>query len=76
MGFVFVLFCLGPFSTSDSPWPEQVAASCLVPSSQKWRDFPSGPVVMTALFNAGHVGLIPGRGGKIPHALEAKKPKH
>ena len=34
-------------------------------------------MVNSALSNAGGVGLIPGQGVKIPHALGAKKnPKH
>ena len=32
------------------------------------EDFPGGPVVKTSPSNAGGVGLIPGRGAKIPHA--------
>ena len=31
-------------------------------------DFPGGPVVKNPPSNAGDVGLIPGRGTKIPHA--------
>ena len=31
-------------------------------------DFPDGPVIKTHVSNAGDVGLIPGRGTKIPHA--------
>ena len=42
----------------------------------KGRDFPGGPVVNTSPSSAGHVGSIPGRGAKIPHALWPKKPKH
>ena len=34
----------------------------------KWGDFPGGPVVKNLPSNEGHVGLIPGRGTKIPHA--------
>ena len=34
------------------------------------RDFPGGPVVKNPPCNAGHVGLIPGWGTKIPHATE------
>ena len=36
------------------------------------RDFPGGPVVETLPSNAGGVGLIPGRGTKIPHASGPK----
>ena len=37
------------------------------------RDFPGGPVTKTSPSNAGGVGLVPGRGVKIPHASWAKK---
>ena len=33
-----------------------------------YRDFPGGPVVKTSPSNAVSVGLIPGRGAKIPRA--------
>ena len=33
------------------------------------RDFPGGQVVKTSPSNAGGVGLIPGQGAKILHAL-------
>ena len=33
------------------------------------EDFPGGPVVKNLSSNAGDVGLIPGWGTKIPHAL-------
>ena len=36
-------------------------------------DFPGSPVVKTSPFNAGGVGLIPGRGAMIPHASQPKK---
>ena len=36
------------------------------------RDFPGGPVVKTSPSNAGGVGLIPGRGAKIPYASRPK----
>jgi len=39
---------------------------------KKLRDFPDGPLVMTLPSNAGDVGLIPGGGAKIPHALGLK----
>ena len=32
------------------------------------RDFPGGPVVKNPPSSSGDVGLIPGRGTKIPHA--------
>ena len=35
-------------------------------------DFPGCPVVKTLPSNAGDAGLIPGRGAKIPHALQTK----
>ena len=37
------------------------------------RDFPGGPVVKTSPSNAGGAGSIPGRGAKIPHALQPRK---
>ena len=39
------------------------------PLKTKNRDFPGAPVVKNLPSNAGHVGSIPGRGTKIPHAL-------
>ena len=39
-----------------------------------FRVFPGGPVVKTSS-NAGGAGLIPGGGGRIPHASEPKKKK-
>ena len=39
---------------------------------QKKRDFPGGPVVKTSPSNAGGLGLTPGHGAKIPHALWLK----
>ena len=39
-------------------------------------DFPGGPVVETSPSNASGVGLIPGRGVKIPLASRPKKPRH
>ena len=35
-------------------------------------DFPGSPVVTTSPSNEGGAGSIPGRGAKIPHALEPK----
>ena len=37
-------------------------------------DLPGGPVVKNTPCNAGHSGLIPGRGTKIPYALEQLSP--
>ena len=37
-------------------------------SKQSVRDFPGDPVVKNSPSNAEDVGLIPGRGTKIPHA--------
>ena len=37
------------------------------------RVFPGGPVAKTSPSNAGGAGLIPTRGGKIPHASGPKK---
>ena len=39
----------------------------LNPSNQ---DFPGSPVVKNPPFNAGDMGLIPGGGTNIPHAME------
>ena len=36
----------------------------------KDRDFPGGPVAKNLPSNAGDAGSIPGRGTKIPHAVE------
>ena len=38
-------------------------------------DFPGGPVVKNLLSKAGEVGLIPGWGTKIPHAIEQLSPR-
>ena len=38
----------------------------------KSRDFTGGPVVKTSPSNARGVGLVPGWGAKIPHALQPK----
>jgi len=37
-------------------------------------DFPGGPVVKTPPSNAVHVGLLSGRGTKIPHAVGQLNP--
>ena len=37
-------------------------------------DFPGGPVVRNLPSNAGNLGLIPGRGTKIPHATGQLSP--
>ena len=39
------------------------------------RDFPGGPVVKNPPSNAGDVGLISGRGTKIPHAAGQLSPR-
>ena len=38
------------------------------------RDFPGGPVVKNPPSNAGDMGLIPGQGTKIPHAVGQLSP--
>ena len=38
-------------------------------------DFPGGPEVKNPPCNAGDMGLIPGRGTKIPHAMELLSPR-
>ena len=40
------------------------------------KTIPGGPVVKTLPSNAGGVGMIPGQGTEIPHALQPKKTKH
>ena len=44
---------------------------------QKWKsmDFPGGPVVKTLSFQCRGIGLIPGPGTKIPHAVQDSKKK-
>ena len=37
-----------------------------------FRDFPGGPIVMTAPSNVAVAGLIPAQGAKITHALWSK----
>ena len=44
-------------------------------SRNSCRDFPGGPVVKNPPSDAGDVGLIPGQGTKIPHALEKLSPQ-
>ena len=39
------------------------------------RDFPGGPVVKNLPCNAGDASSIPGRGTKIPHAVEQLSPR-
>ena len=34
------------------------------------KDFPGGSMMKNLPYNAGDTGLIPGRGTKIPHAME------
>ena len=41
--------------------------------SQVW-DFPGGPVVKSSPSSAGNVGLIPGQGTKIAHAMKQLSP--
>ena len=38
--------------------------------------FPVGQVVKTLPSNAGDIGLLPGQGRKIPHAMGGAKPMH
>ena len=40
------------------------------------RDFPGGPLVKNLPCNPGDMGLIPGLGMKIPHAVEQFSPHH
>ena len=39
-------------------------------SKYNYEDFPGGPVVKNPPSNVGDKGSIPGRGTKIPHAVE------
>ena len=39
------------------------------------QGFPGGPGVKNPPFNAGDVGLVPGQGTKIPHAVELLSPQ-
>ena len=43
-----------------------------LPETKDMWDFPGSPMLKTLPSNAGDVGLIPGRGGKIPHASGPK----
>ena len=43
-------------------------------NKENW-DFPGGPVVKNLPSNAGDVGLIPGRGTKIPRAAGQLSPR-
>ena len=47
-------------------------SSRLIFQKTQLMDTPGGPVVKTVPSNAGGVGLIPGRGAKIPHASQPK----
>ena len=38
------------------------------------RDFPGGPVLKNSPCNAGELGLVPGWGTKISHAVEQPSP--
>ena len=40
------------------------------------RNFSAGPVVKASPSKAGGVGLVPGQGANIPHALRPKNKKH
>ena len=41
----------------------------------KKGDFPGGPLVKNLPYNAGDVGLIPGQGTEIPHAVGQLSPR-
>ena len=45
----------------------------MIPDLWDW-DFPGGPVVENLPSNAGHAGLIPSQGTKIPHATGQLSP--
>ena len=44
--------------------------------SERWRDFPGGPVVKNPPSNVEDGGLIPGRGTRNPHTLGQLNPCH
>ena len=71
---------LGNEETSKSYAGPLSSRHCIPEKKRRYKsepgDFPSGPVVKTLPSNAGGVGLIPGWGAKIPHALWPKKSKH
>ena len=46
---------------------------CIFKIRFSW-DFPGGPVVKNLPSSAGDVGLIPGQGTKIPHAMGQLSP--
>lgn len=62
-----------------SPEASMATPQGLVPLDSSIRnkcspgDFPGCQVVKTLPSNSGDVGLIPGRGAKIPHALQTKQ---
>ena len=50
-------------------------AKAILSKKNKAGDFPGGPVVKNLSSNAGDVGLIPGWGTKIPHAVGQLSPR-
>ena len=61
-----------PKLSTIEPFPIVIQNS----SSNLAGTFPGGPAVKNPPCNAGNMGSIPGRGTKIPHAVEQTKPKH
>jgi len=61
-GHVEILYYLCNFSIDVKSIPLKNVLNLL-------RDFPGGPLVKNLPSNAGDMGLIPGRGTKIPHAM-------
>ena len=61
----------GRFKLSGVRWAER----CIVHHGDYRQyflitgDFPGGPVIKNPPSNAGDMGLIPGRGAKMPHAV-------
>lgn len=59
----------GTIGAALGPEPSlSLSISSHTPSTDKLWDLPGGPVVKTPPSKAGGVGLVPGRGDKIPHA--------
>ena len=54
-------------------WRSQQKLSMRKP---KCWDFPGGPLVKNPPYNAGDVGLIPGQGTEILHAVGQLSPRH
>ena len=53
---------------------EYIVAEKKLKKKKVKEDFPGGPVIKHLPCNAGDVGLIPGWGTRIPHAVEQLSP--